>query len=122
MESVGWFIVSNLYSSVITSEENVLFIIIRAQFQLTWTFSEEFDTNGEEFFIPKIRVTDLPCREGEQRPCNLVEAGMGNDYWSLDNDFRFDAEQGKIRAIELRDGTNHYNEENQESIIGAYKP
>ena len=44
---------------------------------------------------------------------------MGNDYWSLDNDFRFDAQPGKIRAIELRDGTNHYNEENQESIIGA---
>ena len=120
MESGGdGLAVSNLYSSVITSEENDSFIIIRAQFQLTWTFSEEFDTNGEEFFIPKIRVTDLPCREGETAPCNLVEAGMGNDYWSLDNDFRFDAEQGKIRAIELRDGTNHYNEENQESIIGA---
>ncbi|MBI20576.1 MAG: hypothetical protein CMB73_08420 [Euryarchaeota archaeon] len=120
MESGGdGLAVSNLYSSVITSEDNDSIIVIRAQFQLTWTFSESFDTNGETFFIPKMRVTDLPCREGETTPCNQVEAGMGNDYWSLDNDFRFDAQPGKIRAIELRDGTNHYNEENQESIIGA---
>ena len=48
MESGGdGLAVSNLYSSVITSEENDSFIIIRAQFQLTWTFSEEFDTNGD---------------------------------------------------------------------------
>ena len=38
---------------------------------------------------------------------------------ALDNDFRFDTEQGKIRAIELRNSENHYNDENFETIIGA---
>jgi hypothetical protein len=37
----------------------------------------------------------------------------------LDNDFRFDTESGKIRAIELRNSENHYNPENFETIIGA---
>ena len=40
-------------------------------------------------------------------------------WWSLDNDFRFDTQPGKIRAIELRNSENHYNEENFETIIGA---
>ena len=48
-----------------------------------------------------------------------MEEGLGDDWWSLDNDFRFDTQSGKIRAIELRNSENHYNEENFETIIGA---
>ena len=39
--------------------------------------------------------------------------------WSLDNDLRFDTQPGHILAIELRDGTNHYNPEFDETLIGA---
>ena len=52
-------------------------------------------------------------------PCFEAEAGLGNDWWSLDNDFRFDTMEGHIRAIELRDSTNHYNSEVSETLIGA---
>ena len=38
---------------------------------------------------------------------------------SLDNDFRFYTEPGHIKAVELRDGTNHYNDEGEESLIGS---
>jgi hypothetical protein len=48
-----------------------------------------------------------------------VEEGLGDDLWSLDNDFRFDTEPGHIRAVELRNSENHYSAENYESIIGA---
>jgi hypothetical protein len=111
--------VSNLYSSVSIDEENNSIIKILARFQLTWTFPELFDTNGETRFIPKILVTDLPCNEGEVTPCFEAKAGLGNDAWSLDNDFRFDTMDGHIRAVELRDGTNHYNDEFRETLIGA---
>ena len=94
-------------------------LLILARFQLTWTFPESFDTNGENQVIPKILVTDLPCNEGEVTPCFEAKAGLGNDAWSLDNDFRFDTMDGHIRAVELRDGTNHYNDEFKETLIGA---
>jgi hypothetical protein len=64
-------------------------------------------------------VTDLPCNEGEVTPCFEAKAGLGNDAWSLDNDFRFDTMDGHIRAVELRDGTNHYNDDFKETLIGA---
>tara|TARA_B110000483_G_scaffold24056_1_gene28268 strand:- start:2449 stop:7851 length:5403 start_codon:yes stop_codon:yes gene_type:complete len=111
--------VSNLYSSVTLDEENNDIIKILARFQLTWTFPESFDTNGENLIIPKILVTDLPCNEGELTPCFEATAGLGNDAWSLDNDFRFDTTEGHIRAVELRDGTNHYNSDFKETLIGA---
>jgi hypothetical protein len=111
--------VSNIYSSVELDENNDSIIIIKARFQLTWTFPETFDTNGLSRFIPKILVTDLPCNDGEETPCFEAEAGLGNDWWSLDNDFRFDTMEGHIRAIELRDSTNHYNSELAETLIGA---
>ena len=111
--------VSNLYSSVELNEDNESIIIIKARFQLTWTFPEIFDTNGISKFIPKILVTDLPCNDGEITPCFETEAGLGNDWWSLDNDFRFDTMEGHIRAIELRDSTNHYNTALDETLIGA---
>ena len=111
--------VSNLYSSVSLEEGNESVIIIQARFQLTWMFPESFDTDGEAHFIPRIRVTDMPCNENEVTPCFEVEEGLGDDWWSLDNDFRFDTESGKIRAIELRNSENHYNPENFETIIGA---
>ena len=111
--------VSNLYSSVSLDENNNSIIKILARFQLTWTFPESFDTNGENQVIPKILVTDLPCNEGEVTPCFEAKAGLGNDAWSLDNDFRFDTMDGHIRAVELRDGTNHYNDEFKETLIGA---
>ena len=37
----------------------------------------------------------------------------------VDNDLRFDTQPGHILAIELRDGTNHYNPEFDETLIGA---
>ena len=111
--------VSNIYSSVEVDPTNVSKILIQARFQLTWTFPEIFDTNGESHFIPKVLITDRPCNENEVTPCHENEYGLGEDWWSLDNDFRFDTESGHIRAIELRNGINHYNDENFETIIGA---
>lgn len=111
--------VSNIYSAVQIDPTNESKILIQARFQLTWTFPEMYDTNGESHFIPKILVTDRPCNEGEDVPCYEREYGLGEDWWSLDNDFRFDTESGHIRAVELRNGENHYNDENFETIIGA---
>lgn len=111
--------VSNLYSSVNLEESNDSVIVIQAKFQLTWLFPESYDTDGESHFLPKIRVTDQPCNDNEVTPCFEVEEGLGDDWWRLDNDFRFDTQSGKIRAIELRNSENHYNEENFETIIGA---
>ena len=111
--------VSNLYSTVELEENDDTVVLIQARFQLTWMFPESFDTNGDSTFIPKVRVTDQPCNEGEVIPCFVVDEGLGDDHWSLDNDFRFDVEQGHIRAIELRNSVNHYTSENYESIIGA---
>jgi hypothetical protein len=115
----SYIAVSNLYSSVSIDENNNSIIKILARFQLTWTFPELFDTNGENRIIPKVLVTDLPCNDGEVTPCFEAKAGLGNDAWSLDNDFRFDTMDGHIRAVELRDGTNHYNNEFSETLIGA---
>jgi hypothetical protein len=115
----SYIAVSNLYSSVSIDENNNSIIKILARFQLTWTFPELFDTNGENRIIPKVLVTDLPCNDGEVAPCFEAKAGLGNDAWSLDNDFRFDTMDGHIRAVELRDGTNHYNNEFSETLIGA---
>ncbi|MEC8266840.1 MAG: hypothetical protein VXZ95_05040, partial [Candidatus Thermoplasmatota archaeon] len=111
--------VSNLYSSVQLDAEDPNSLVISALFQLTWSFPESFDTDGETFVRPKVRVTDQPCGLEPDVPCFEVEASLGNNWWSLDNDFRFDTEQGHIRAVELRDGTNHYSEDFDETIIGA---
>ena len=111
--------VSNLYSTVSLEEGNESVVIIQARFQLTWMFPEAYDTDGESHFLPRVRVTDMPCNDNEVVPCFEVEEGLGDDWWSLDNDFRFDTESGKIRAIELRNSENHYNAENFETIIGA---
>ena len=120
LESGGEYIaVSNLYSEISTFEGNASQLLIRARFQLTWSFPESFDTNGETLFIPVLRVTDKPCNEGEETPCFTKISGLGNDAWSLDNDFRFDTESGHIKAVELRDGTNHYNDEVEETLIGS---
>ena len=93
--------------------------MIRARFQLTWSFPEHFDTNGDEHFIPILKVTDKPCNEGESTPCFSKISGLGSNAWSLDNDFRFYTEPGHIKAVELRDGTNHYNDEAEETLIGS---
>jgi hypothetical protein len=120
METGSDFIaVSNLYSTVELDAENESVVVIQARFQLTWQFPESFDTNGVTHFVPKVLVTDLPCNEGEVEPCFETKFGMGDDWWSLDNDFRFDTEDGHIRAVELRNSENHYNSENIETIIGA---
>ncbi|MEK9650774.1 MAG: hypothetical protein VW102_01095 [Poseidonia sp.] len=111
--------VSNLYSTVELEQGNESVVIIQARFQLTWMFPEGFDTDGESHFLPRIKVTDMPCNDNEVTPCFEVEEGLGDDWWSLDNDFRFDTEAGHIRAIELRNSENHYNPENYETIIGA---
>ena len=120
MSTGGEFLaVSNLYSDVQLDAENPNLVVISALFQLTWSFPESFDTDGETFVRPKVKVTDKPCGLEPDVPCFEVESSLGNNWWSLDNDFRFDTESGHIRAVELRDGTNHYNEDFDETIIGA---
>ena len=111
--------VSNLYSDVQLDAQDPNTLVISALFQLTWSFPESFDTDGETFVRPKVRVTDQPCGLEPDVPCFEVEASLSDNWWSLDNDFRFDTESGHIRAVELRDGTNHYNEDFDETIIGA---
>ena len=111
--------VSNLYSSVILDPENNSRMVVSIKFQLTWNFPEVWDTNGESHFIPKVWIEDKPCGLDQETPCNIHKAGLGNDLWSLDNDLRFDTQPGHILAIELRDGTNHYNPEFDETLIGA---
>jgi hypothetical protein len=120
LESGGEFIaVSNLYSQVSTFGDDENQLLIRARFQLTWSFPESYDTNGDEHFIPILKVTDKPCNEGETTPCYSKISGLGSNAWSLDNDFRFYTEPGHIKAVELRDGTNHYNDESEETLIGS---
>ena len=111
--------VSNLYSQISTNPENESRMMVSIKFQLTWSFPEIWDTNGEYHFIPKVRIEDKPCGIEAVLPCNVHKAGLGNDLWSLDNDLRFDTQSGHILAIELRDGTNHYNPEFEETSIGA---
>ena len=82
---------------------------------------EAYDTDGLEHFIPILKVTDKPCNEGEITPCYTKTSGLGSNAWSLDNDFRFYTEPGHIKAVELRDGTNHYNDEAEETLIGSGK-
>ena len=118
--SLGEYIaVSNLYSQVSTFGDDENQLLIRARFQLTWSFPESYDTNGDEHFIPILKVTDKPCNEGETTPCYSKISGLGSNAWSLDNDFRFYTEPGHIKAVELRDGTNHYNDESEETLIGS---
>ena len=120
LESGGEYIaVSNLYSEVSTFGDDENQLLIRARFQLTWSFPEAYDTDGLEHFIPILKVTDKPCNEGEVTPCYTKTSGLGSNAWSLDNDFRFYTEPGHIKAVELRDGTNHYNDEAEETLIGS---
>ena len=120
LESGGEYIaVSNLYSQVSTFGDDANQLLIRARFQLTWSFPEVYDTDGLEHFIPVLKVTDKPCNEGETTPCFSKISGLGSNAWSLDNDFRFYTEPGHIKAVELRDGTNHYNDEAEETLIGS---
>ena len=111
--------VSNLYSTVTLDPENYTRMVVSIKFQLTWNFPEVWDTDGQSHFIPKVWIEDKPCGIEEVLPCNIHKAGLGNDLWSLDNDLRFDTQPGHILAIELRDGTNHYNPEFDETLIGA---
>ena len=111
--------VSNLYSQISTYPENESRMMVSIKFQLTWSFPEIWDSDGEYHFIPKVRIEDKPCGIETILPCNVHKAGLGNDLWSLDNDLRFDTQSGHILAIELRDGTNHYNPEFEETSIGA---
>ena len=120
LESGGEYIaVSNLYSQVSTFGDDENQLLIRARFQLTWSFPETYDTDGTEHFIPILKVTDKPCNEGETTPCFSKISGLGSNAWSLDNDFRFYTEPGHIKAVELRDGTNHYNDDADETLIGS---
>ena len=111
--------VSNLYSTASLVPDNQSRLIVSIKFQLTWNFPEIWDTDGESHFIPKVWIEDKPCGLESEVPCNIHKAGLGNDLWSLDNDLRFDTQDGHILAIELRDGTNHYNPEFDETLIGA---
>jgi len=111
--------VSNLYSAVVLDPENETLLMVNMRFQLTWEFPEVWDTDGVERFIPKLEVWDRSCSEIEDVPCHTKADGLGNDWWSLDNDLRFDTQQGHISAIELRNGNNHYTGGQEESLVGA---
>ena len=111
--------VSNLYSAVAIDPENDTLLMVNMRFQLTWEFPEKWDTDGVERFIPKLEVWDRSCSDIEDVPCHSKADGLGNDWWSLDNDLRFDNQQGHITAIELRNGHNHYTDGEDESLIGA---
>ncbi|MDP7001815.1 MAG: hypothetical protein QGH90_07935, partial [Candidatus Poseidoniaceae archaeon] len=111
--------VSNLCSAVVLDPENETLLMVNMRFQLTWEFPEVWDTDGVERFIPKLEVWDRSCSEIEDVPCHTKADGLGNDWWSLDNDLRFDTQQGHISAIELRNGNNHYTGGQEESLVGA---
>ena len=111
--------VSNLYSLIAEDPENYSRVFINIRFQLTWLFPEVWDTDGESHFIPKLQVEDLPCSLELDVPCNEVRVGMGNDLWSLDNDLRFDIGQGHMKAVELRNGIDHFNLEGVATLIGS---
>ncbi|MDP6011596.1 MAG: hypothetical protein QF707_07370, partial [Candidatus Poseidoniaceae archaeon] len=111
--------VSNLYSLIAEDPENQSRVFINIRFQLTWFFPEVWDTDGLSYFIPKMEVVDRSCSLEILVPCHEVRVGMGNDLWSLDNDLRFDLEQGHLTAVELRNGMNHFNGDETASLIGA---
>ena len=72
-------------------------------------------TDSSSLFIPKLLVTDLLCNEGEVQLCFETKAGLANDAWSLDNDFRFDTMDGHIRAV-------NYVTEKIITILNLMKP
>lgn len=109
--------VSNLYSSF--SIVNDTAIDLSINFQLTWLFPEEWDTDGEETFIPVIEVLDWPCHDGSTLPCFEHRGGLGNDRWSLDNDLRFDMAPGHFTAIDLATGRNLYTGGDEQATIAA---
>jgi len=111
--------ISNIYSQATLEPQNQSIMYLEIKFQLTWSFPEIWDTDGLDRKIPVVRLSDQPCGVQATSACNTYEAGLGNDLWSLDNDFRFDQMSGHVKAIELRDGTNHYNAEGVETTIGA---
>ena len=76
-----------------------------------------YDTDGLEHFIPVLKVTDKPCNEVKQSCFSKIMVWVPT--LGLDNDFRFYTEPGHIKAVELRDGTNHYNDEAEETLIGS---
>ena len=111
--------VSNLYSSwaIDPLDENRLYIDIR--FQLTWWFPEEFDTNGDDSFVPIVKVIDWPCDLNSDIPCHEDTSGLGYDEWSLDNDLRFDMVTGHFTAIDLATGRNLYRPGQSPELIAA---
>ena len=120
VESSSQFIaVSNIYSSVEFGNLEQTKIILSIKFQLTWQFSESYDTDGEEFFLPQISVSDKSCSIELEIPCNVENFVLSSNAWSLDNDFRFDTMPGHITAVQLRNGMNHYNIEFDETSIGV---
>ena len=109
--------VSNLYSSFSIFNETAIDLAI--QFQLTWLFSESWDTDGDTTFIPVVEVTDWPCIDDSIDPCYEHRNGLGNDRWSLDNDLRFDMDPGHFTAIDLATGRNLYTGGDEQETIAA---
>jgi hypothetical protein len=116
--SVG-LAVSNLYSSMERLEGNDSVLDLHIKFQLTWHFSELWDTDGEVTFVPVVEVADWPCKEGDTDPCFSERGGLGNDRWSLDNDLRFDMAPGHFTAIDLATGRNLYTGGDEQQTIAA---
>jgi len=111
--------VSNLYSTWSTDPMNESILYLNIQFQLTWLFPEEFDTDGEVTFVPVVEVTDWPCDLDTAIPCHEDRGGLGYDEWSLDNDLRFDMVPGHFTATDLATGRNLYRPQDDPELIAA---
>jgi hypothetical protein len=111
--------VSNLYSTVSTEPLNDSVLYLDIQFQLTWLFPEEFDTDGETTFVPVVEVADWPCDIDSDIPCHDDRGGLGYDEWSLDNDLRFDMVLGHFTATDLATGRNLYRPGDDPELIAA---
>jgi len=111
--------VSNLYSSYSTDSANHTLLILDIRFQLTWLFPEEFDTDGEQTYVPVVEVIDWPCDVDSMVPCHEDRGGLGFDEWSLDNDLRFDMSPGHFTAIDLATGRNLYRPGEDPELIAA---
>jgi len=111
--------VSNIYSSYSTDPTNESLLYLDIQFQLTWWFPEEFDTNGDQSFVPIVKITDWPCDIASENPCHEEVEGLSYDEWSLDNDLHFDMAPGHFTATDLATGRNLYHPNGEPELIAA---
>ena len=109
--------VSNLYSTVSLEEGNESVVIIQARFQLTWMFPEAYDTDGESHFLPKVRVTDMPCNDNEITPCFELRRVLAMVSGAISNDFQFDTPAARLEPLSCE--KQDLNEENLKPSLSS---